>query len=104
MLAETPPPEENLSSWTEEKQPEPAVEAVADEGNDTVAEIHKETSCQPEVGVVVFFFYNISSKRSSNKTFVCLICFTGRFLLRHLDVRWRGVVHNAQLNHRSGIP
>lgn len=59
MLAETPPPEEDLSSWSEEKQPEPVVEALPDDRNDTIAEVHKETSCHPEVrAALIDCYYN----------------------------------------------
>lgn len=78
MLAETPPPEEDLSSWSEEKQPEPVVEALPDDRNDTIAEVHKETSCHPEVRaalktyrLLIQLCHILSSRHIFGKNFIC---------------------------------
>lgn len=49
MLAETPPPEEELSFWNKENQPGPVVEAPPDDCNDSVNEANKGAACHPEV-------------------------------------------------------
>ncbi|XP_018579022.1 period circadian protein isoform X2 [Anoplophora glabripennis] len=48
VTAETPPPEEDISSWNEEIQPEPVAEALPEDCNDSVTEANKATSCHSE--------------------------------------------------------